>query len=72
MEDYDVLFGLIIRLHDYTVDELDAKLEETCERLGDYISEMYPNIVIVPIAIHETTEEDDVYSILSEFRIFQE
>lgn len=70
MNEYDVLFSVIVRFEDTSMDSLDKKVEDYSEIIGDCISEVYPNCFIAPIAMEES--DDNIYSILKNFKIIGE
>lgn len=70
MNEYDVLFGVIVRFQDTDMDSLDMNVEEYSERLGDCISEEFPNCFVAPIAFDEA--DDDIFKILRNFKIIME
>lgn len=70
MMEFDVLFSVIIRFEDESMDELDKKLEDYSIRLGDCIHNEYSDCFVAPIALDEAG--NDLGEILKNFKIIEE
>ena len=64
MGDYDILFGVVIRLPDETGDGLLDDIESISEKLGGLIEKEYSDFMVLPFGM-ELVEEDKKVRILN-------
>lgn len=67
MNNYDVLFAVILRFEDTDIDTLDKNVEEYSHILGDCINEKFNDCFVAPIAMNEAV--DDIFTVLKNFKI---
>lgn len=64
MSDYDILYGVIIRLQDPDGIQLSKKIDEITDRLGNAIIKEFPDMMAIPFGF-ELVEDDGKVRILN-------
>ena len=68
MVEYDVLFGVVLRISDYDGKGVMKKMDKSMLKLGDLISENYDDCYIFPVGLKEVNVGVDDLSILEDFQ----
>lgn len=64
MNDFDVLFCVVLRLKDTDIDSLDEKVENHASTIGDCISTVYKDCFVAPLGMEEVGKDDVGLNIL--------
>ena len=67
MSDYDLLYGVVLRLEYGKGIDLDKDIDKISERLGEIIQKEFPDFLIVPFGF-ELVEEDKKVRILNNLK----
>ena len=66
MEDYDVLFAVVLRMSDTNGMNMEKKMDKATKKLGSCISDVYRDCAVLPVGF-EKVNEDEFLGILNHF-----
>ena len=67
MSDYDLLYGLVLRLEYSRGIDLDKDIDKLSERVGEIIQKEFPDFILVPFGF-ELVEDDKKVRILNNLK----